>query len=296
MDTTTEGIVMDISKLMNVKYTEKFAEYSNSNTPINAPNKLAKVVWELATTHPTWSFYTAAGNGRSGVSFRTEQFTVRIDNEIVGSLHHLYYRGDYCVGISNGRVGKKLEHGNIMRTKDEAKAVQLAKKYFGKLTVHEIAETAEGLMKGAVNHVAYSHERKVRDMREPFDRIARHYIFEEGLTQFKEYLATQTTRPDSSKLLNSLDDLFETMREKTVVDKFVAMYKNNQTCTVILNGGTYIVKHASGEINSFIDEELPDYLRGKVGLLKLSKVGQIVDGVGFRADEKTFEVVKEATC
>jgi hypothetical protein len=283
---------MNISKLPNVKYGEKFSEHRS--LLIDAPTGLRSVVWGLATKYPTWSFYVASGNPRHE-DFRAEMFDVRIDDEQVGSLHHVYYRRDYCIGISNKRIGKKLDYGTMMRTKDVAKAIQLAKKHFGKRSTLEVIDEACELVKGAMNGVVFRHDRLLRDAREPFDNLAKKYVFTTGLPQFKEYLGTQT---NGSTLLKNLDDLFAMGKEKDVVDKLFSQYKNFDTCTVVLNSGTYIVENRNGIAASYTDYDLPDYVRGKIGLLKLVQVGQVVGGVGFRADDKTFLVVtnKEATC
>jgi len=61
---------MDIAKLTNVKYSEKFNEHRIANVPIAAPNMLNSVVWELATRNPQWTFYVAAGNSHGERSER----------------------------------------------------------------------------------------------------------------------------------------------------------------------------------------------------------------------------------
>ena len=287
MDKTIEGVTMDIAKLTNVKYSEKFNEHRIANVPIAAPNMLNTVVWELATRNPQWTFYVAAGNSH-GERFRADEFDVRIDNESVGKLHHAFYRREYCVGISNKRIGGKLDRGDMMRTKDISKAVQIAKKHFGKQSAVELTDEAFNLIKGAINHVVFTHDRKVRDAREPFDRIAREYFLSDGLDVFKAHLETKT---NGSFLLNKLDTLFEMIQEKSVVDMVHSRYNDNETCTVVLNSGTYIVKNPDETVASFTDDTLPDYMRSKIGLLKLVKTGAVVGDIGFRASDTTFVII-----
>ena len=298
MDTTTEGIVMDISKLTNVRYTEQFSAHRTACVPIHAPSGLNEVVWELATRNPTWNFYVVAGESVALGRFRAKQFDVRVDDQVVGTLYHMFYRREPHIGIGNERIGKELDHGNIMRTKDVRKALQLARKYFGKLTVAEQFETAEKNTKNILNNIVFQHERTVRDLSEPINRAAREYVHGEGLSMFREYLANSSSRSDGAVLLRTLDKLFEARETNKVVTDLVERYKQLQTCTVVLNGGTYIVKHPSEGIVSFNDTELPDYVRNKIGLLKLIKAGELVGGMGFRVNEDTFVIVidKEATC
>jgi hypothetical protein len=44
-------------------------------------------------------------------------------------------------------------------------------------------------------------------------------------------------------------------------------------------------------IQNYNDDTLPDDLRGKMGVITTLDVGQFVDGVGMRTDERLFYVV-----
>ena len=213
----------------------------------------------------------------------------------MGSLWDVRYRNDRCVGVKNRRIAGQLDRGDMMRTKDVSKAVQLAKKYFGKKTPVELINEARGEAKDVLSHAVWSQDRKQRDVREALLGSAHSFLYRDGVAQFRAYLADQ---PDSAKLLKHYDNFFEINSEKTIVDAVNTAFKANNTCIIVLDGGTYTVKNKEESLITYTDETLPDHLRGKLGLLKLVNVKQIVGGVGCRVTSTVFVVMldEEAQC
>ncbi len=63
-----------------------------------------------------------------------------------------------------------------------------------------------------------------------------------------------------------------------------------QHTLVLLDGMNYIVKHAN-QVEVKTSEELPDYVRRGVGMLKLVEVRNAITNVGIRVDENTFALL-----
>jgi uncharacterized protein YlzI (FlbEa/FlbD family)/bacterioferritin-associated ferredoxin len=297
VDKTIEGVVMNnIAKLSNVKYSEKFDEHRRANVPIDSPSLLHSVVWELATRNPQWVFYVNAGIKTGRDIFKAEAFDVKLDDEIIGSLHHVYYRGDYCVGVSNQRIGKMMDHGTMTRTKDISKALQVARKHFSKRNQTEVVDEAHKQAKDYLANVNFTHDRKLRDAKEPFDVLAKEFAYEAGMDVFKAYL---NTKVNGGQLLHNLEQMFNIWAEKHIVEQVQKQFRAGMACVVVLNGGTYIVRNQANEVISrYTDEDLPEFMRMRIGLLKLVREGQVVNNVGFRASDTTFIVLtnREETC
>jgi hypothetical protein len=58
---------------------------------------------------------------------------------------------------------------------------------------------------------------------------------------------------------------------------------------VVLDGSQYIVRYAS-EVKLFDADTVPDDVRVKVGMLKLTEPQQVVDGLGVRVSNEVFIV------
>lgn len=291
----------DISKLMNVQYSEKYSEHRIANLRLDTPTVLRTVVWELATRNPTWRFF--ATDGRvvgSNLSpeeryFQATVLTVRQDDEVLGTLSHVIYRRKHCIGVGNPRIGKELDYGEIMRTSNPAKALQIAKKYFTKASVSEKVEAANKIAVNLLNNLVFTHDRRVSDLRAPIDLAVKKYIYDEGLAAFKGHLASI---PTGEKTLNNLDKYFEAKEEANIVADIVTLFKQKQTCMVVLDGGTYIVKNPNESMCTYDDTDTPENVRRKIGLLKLVTAGLIIKDVGVRVADNVFVITtdEEASC
>ncbi len=282
----------DVMKLPNVKYGEKWAEIEQANLPVVLRADLMKVVWELATTHPQWVFYIHKcdlyNNDVKTVSVNS--FEVRIDGDAVGVLWNVYYRNQHCIGVSNKRISAQMDRGDMKRTTDVSKAIQLAKKYFGKKTAIELLDEGYATARDVLNGAVWVKERKMRSELEPLHMMAHQFMFADGAEQFKAYLKPQ---PEGDKMLEHYNKYVELTREKEIAESVSNGFKEDKTCLVILDSGTYIVKRGQLRPTTYTDADLPDYLRGKIGLLKLVNAKQIIDGVGCRVDDKSFVVMSE---
>jgi len=282
----------DVMKLPNIKYGEKWKEVEQANRPVHMRPDLMKVVWDLATTHPQWGFYVHKVDLMNGdtPTLRINSFEVRLDDDPIGILWSVYYRNQYCIGVSNKRISAQMDRGDMKRTTDPIKAVQLAKKYFGKKTPMELLQEGYVTAKDVLNGAVWNRDRGMRSDLEALSAVAHQFMFRDEAEQFKAYLKG---RPDGEKLLNHHSKYVEMIAEKEIAEKVSTGFREDKTCLVILDGGTYIVKQGQLPPAMYTDADLPDYVRGKIGLLKLVNTKQIIDGVGCRVGDKSFVVMLE---
>lgn len=292
-------MIRSLEKLANVHYGEKFKEYGDHSVPLHVSSLLHETVWELATLNPHWAFFIHKGRGRAGHApdaqgqvLQVESFEVRMDGQGIGTLWSLYYRNQYCVGVANQRIGNTMERGDMERTTDKAKAVQLAKKYFGKKTPKELLDD---LKQHASNTLSSSSGRQTRELRElnaVFQDEVTVFIRKEVKDQFREYLSTCK---DGGKMIQAFDDSFAAKDKVKAVDAIYDAYRNDATCFVVLDNGKYIVQNQNQNYAMYDDSDLPDYVRSKIGLLKLVNPGQIVGNTGCRVKENMFVIMVEGT-
>jgi hypothetical protein len=69
-----------------------------------------------------------------------------------------------------------------------------------------------------------------------------------------------------------------------------ALQKGN-AYIVFIDGVNYSVQKGKDPLEIKTSEELPDFMRRAVGLLKLVEDNQVIEGVGVRANETTFLVM-----
>ncbi len=279
--------IYELMKLPNVTFEEGTIERLNidDKTEYVAKDVLVKTVWELVGCMPSWRFVANVSRHTSS-SVHIEKFRVFQDGENIGVLVSTWYRRNYCVGMSGG----KLADYEMQRTKDVHKAILMAKKTFKKKGIGDLLDAADGESRSVIRTAMHDMQRRVSAS---FDRLKPHLVhfaltenrskFEtmiDGLTQTKEALVTWT----------------DTGKDLAVATDMDMAYGARKFYLVVARNGQYIVRFADDSANIYDDGNLPDDLRGKLGLLKLLTAGQMVSNVGCRVNDNTFVLLKEEQC
>jgi hypothetical protein len=71
------------------------------------------------------------------------------------------------------------------------------------------------------------------------------------------------------------------------------MQQKNATFTVRQEGSYYLMANELGAYEKKTNDELPNNVRHKLGILKLVKDGQAVSDVGFKASDNVFLILKD---
>jgi hypothetical protein len=69
------------------------------------------------------------------------------------------------------------------------------------------------------------------------------------------------------------------------------MLTKNNAYVVFIDGINYSLQKGEDPIEVKESDELPDFMRRAIGLLKLVENNQVVNGVGLRVNESTFLVL-----
>ena len=95
------------------------------------------------------------------------------------------------------------------------------------------------------------------------------------------------------KLINKLEDFPTRVTEKLEVDSMAKQLRLGNMHLVLLDGMDYALQKGGEPPTIKASEQLPDYMRRAIGLLKLVEDNQVIHGVGYRADANTFMVVNK---
>lgn len=248
---------------------------------------LVRTIAPLAIAKPHWQFVGADGRIWDS-TFEVSAFDIKQESETLGKVSIERSRnGNRCIAIRNHRISDALERGDARRTIDPAKAIAIIKKTFGKRSVSELVDVAATRTRSGVGTAVYAKNRIVQEkLNELSPHLLNFALDEEFRPMFTAYIQQKTNST------NLIDNLEHAQWEQKIVKKLDKACGNGDTYLTLLDGDRIIV--AKGEdIQSYTDETLPDWMRGKIGLMKLSTNGQAVDNCGMRFDDKTFVIMPE---
>jgi hypothetical protein len=252
------------------------------------------LVEKLALAHPEWQFKSHHcrkfyGNHASGADFAmvVERVKVMDKYEELGLLGTDYTSKGKRFYVSNHRTEKMRERGSGMKTIHLDKACKHVDKYFGRKNNSEKIEQASQETKDAVYRVMQESWYPMRSAWQEVEEVAKNFVVD-NLDTFKSYLQTNSdAKPMQIQAVDKLPSLFA---EYVGMQALHSSVEKNQHILVLLDGMNYIVKH-NNQVEVKTSEELPDYVRRGVGMLKLVEVKHAITNIGVRVDENTFALI-----
>ena len=280
MQLTNVSILIDIHTRFPITKSTTIRE------PISC---ISEVVWAAATANPQWKFVATFGSYTpADDSFRPEKFMVYQDKEQLGAIEVVWFRRKRCVGISNHRIRDKLSRGDMQRTTNTANALSIIKKTFVAKNTSERVNSAAEIARGTVKQSEWSISRKVRNSVDTLLDGMRTFVFQKHYEEFRKHLSTL---PDAAKLLITADNYKTDSLNMATIKGVKEAMDNNNTCTVVLIDGRYIVKYKDDIVNIYDDNTFPDDLKGRLGLLKLVMEEQMISDIGCRVNEEVFVIM-----
>jgi hypothetical protein len=275
----------ELMKAPNVTFEEGAVEKFDivDDTEMVCKDALLNTVWELVRVMPTWRFVAKVGKHYTN-SITVDSFFVVQDGETIGRLASNWYRRNWCVAISGGRLGDYEAH----RTKDIAKAVVLARRNFRKKSLGDLLATADDKSRQTIRGAASDMSRRIHHAQDKLKPYLHAFALQNRREEFAESLRGYPTAEEA------LSTMEQTATELDVATKVQMMYDASQYYLVVVSDSKYITKFADDSINIYDDQNFPEDLRGKLGLLKLVSAGQMVENIGARIDTQTFVLLKEA--
>lgn len=240
---------------------------------------------KLALKYPQWVFEEVSCNTSLNTKgYEAYKFEVVDKREVLGTLDKKYMSGSgwwYCV--DNHRINDVRERGCGMKTIHEDKALKHVGKFFSKKNVNEKFAEATQVINSALNNI---HNQKRWDLARKWDALQGHTqkFIHDNYAQFVSGITDTTVDTPLEKLpscyaeFNSVDAMQEALRKG---DAYI----------VFIDGLNYSIQKGKDPLEIKTSEELPEFMRRAVGLLKLVEDNQVIAGVGVRTSETTFLIM-----
>jgi hypothetical protein len=299
---------MQAMELNNVVVSERGMKSAQSRLPklSTAPPithmahpALEPVILAVALFKPTWRF---EADDPSRVLLADEHtamqyccFRVYEDGELLGRINREYARRDYKIMVQNERIDSKRERGRGYCTEDPKKAIARIKKEFGRLSTQErldkASEAASNYVGNAYDRMHYQH----REYKASVVAAANKYVMGPGFEVFMEYVRRELPQEQQDLIFVSNEKANAVHAEMAIMaDIRARLGASEKSALVVRDFGEYIVRIGSA-VNLCTDNDLPEFLKGKLGLLKLVEKEHFIEGVGCRVTDEIFVVVLDET-
>ena len=250
---------------------------------------LDPVIQRLATLNPLWRFVATEWVWGGSDRLALISFSVLEHGEQIGTIDKERLGNREVICISNARIAKTRERARGYRTEDANKAVLMAKKMFFKLKPNERIEKAIENANRVMSHQKRLKEREHSTADSTIKTPAHEFIMGTGFHLFLEYIET-CAENERNKVKNAMQERERLTDEMMTIEKAKTAFEAGKTALVIKEGGSYLVK-IGDKVDLFDDNTLPEWMRGKLGMLKLVQAEQFVSGTGCRVNDETFVLV-----
>lgn len=255
---------------------------------------MAPLIMRLAKTRPQWRFIGTSRtiSDDNNKPWLCHTFKVYQGNEQLGVILKEYSGKHGSVfGMDSRRLAAKRNRGSYTTTKDVDKAYKLITSNFGPKTADELArETLVQVTRVASmisGTVVNKHSRHVTGLYNISLNFAR-----QNWAAFYDYALGNGAKQE---ILDSLEEVIadreEVHRMQTALDAPAG--SPNAAYVITLRGSEYLVNHGDDKMNIWTTEQLPPNLKRSIGLLKLAERGEMIAGVGFKANDTDLFVFKQ---
>lgn len=253
---------------------------------------LEPLITKLAMANPSWVFeqeyvqhYCGSNEKKPSEVNGFEVFDNNTPRTRLGTLgtSTRYSKGsrERVFEVWSKRLSQERERGREYKTKDEHLAAKAAKKYFNppslQVRLHQQLERGRALLMEEYGNA-----------RREVQRLQNHSypLFEKFVNaKWDEFLDTLSDEERKTAMI--LPEISDTYRKVKAVSSAA---QDGQVLTILIEGDKYVTHH-KGTIEVKLSEELPDHIRGTIGMLKLLDVGAVIPGKGARVDVNSFVVV-----
>jgi uncharacterized protein with FMN-binding domain len=230
--------------------------------------------------NPTWRFELEGLMYVDTVAATPKTIKVSCEGEVLGSIEADYFRGNYGVCIVNHRV-----NNHKMRTSNDKRAVSAIKKYFVKRNVNERLMKAESDADDAISSAINRSNHSKQSVKYKLESECFKFVMDHARETFEQF--SKAHAPANLTMLEKYDKEF---LDADTIEEVRSKYGAGNASLVVLDQGKYIVK-TGDNVQLFDDNDLPEQIRGRLGLLKLVEYRQMVTNAGCRVSSEVFIVV-----
>lgn len=285
---------MKATEFNNVVVTEEISEYQRKmpKCAVDAHPLLEPVIAKLAVLYPLWTF---RGNGHLSMNndrVWLTNFTVLCDGEQLGTIERRYEARDYQICVTNERIKAKMERTDYYKTKDATKAIAKIKKMFGPKDAQELAGVSREEAAKIAQNAEWNKQREINDADEIVQRAARKYVMGVGFDTFMAYAKDHYPAQEHDLLVTKREAATRATEDMKTISKVRAVIQQQANGAVVTRrGGTYVVEHKD-KVEICDDNTLPEWIRSRIGMLKLIEPTQFVSDLGMKAGTNTFVIIE----
>lgn len=261
---------------------------SKDNVTFCTDRDIKNFLLEAAVKFPMWKFVGVGISRRDGPNGTMlcggYRFHVYEDREFVGVVGSTYTRQGTAYTLSNDRIANARERGSEAKTRNIDKALKIMSKQFGTKTINERLLEAKEACAAFIFHAQNDKGRVFRDnYRKLTDKLMTHLMTNWDLT-----LEVATHSGVDATVLEALPRQFE---DCLITDKVQKCFDNKEGAVVTIHGNDYAV-NGKDCVTICGTDDLPEWVKRGVGMLKLVEPGQIIANVGVRVNEQSFFVLE----
>jgi hypothetical protein len=285
---------MNFNNVVLESDTEKYVStHSVAKDKVCAHPMLEPVISKLAMLYPLWRF---EGSGHQSMTNHgtiwLTKFEVSCDGERLGEISRRYEGRDYQICVSNDRIKAKMERSGYYKTKGADKAIAKVKKMFGQRDTQELEELSREAAGKVAQNAVWNKEREKSNAEDIVQRAAKKYVMGAGFGAFMAYAKDNLPAQEHELLVNSRETSERASEEMVTINKVRDVIQQRVNGAVVTRrGGTYVVEHKD-KVEICDDNTLPEWIRGRIGMLKLIESEQFVSDMGMRAGANTFVVIE----
>lgn len=287
---------MDFSNVRLSDEVLKDLQKRNESVSSAKPHlQLEPVIATMALTQPLWTFTG------SGMPTAMIHFQVRCDGEFLGTIERRYAGREYQICITNDRIKASMERDIWYKTMSATKAVAKIKKTFSPKTTSESAEKAREIASKTAQKADWEKSREKGEAFEVVQKAAREYVMGVGFNTFMEHMRTHLPAQEYELLVSKHETAKVAAQELETINATRGVVVGTVPGAVVTQrgDGTYLIDHTRKEGGDTLeicsDNTPPEWVRDRIGLLKLIEPGQFVSDMGMRADQNIFVIIKPLT-
>ena len=247
---------------------------------------MKELVEKLALKYPLWTFVESNMTANhSTKNYEAYRFKVIDKREVLGELDKDWHRDGFKYCVVNHRINDMRERGRGMKTIHLDKALKHVAKYFGKKTITEQLTEAQEKTRSSLSTVVRERE---FDLSSSWNKLEPHLMCFVGANY--EAFTLSLVEEDKAKLTHAIEVLPIRLEAMSVANKLKEKFNNRETYIVFINGVDYCIQKGDTSLEIKSSEQLPDFVRRAVGLLKLVEDGTLIPNAGIRVNDSTFLV------
>ncbi len=246
---------------------------------------LKDLIEQLALKYPQWTFVETSVTAMAvDKLIHAHRFDVKDKRELLGTIDKDYCGSGYRYRIDNHRIEGMRERGSGMKTIHLKKAIKHVDKFFGKRNMVEKITEARRKVENTLSQIDNEKGWRLRGTWNAMESQARDFIT-------SNYQAFMDSVVDKNSIAKHLEQLPTQVEEFNATQHLTEMLQKDNAFIVFIDGLNYSVQKGKDPLEIKQSDELPDFIRRAVGLLKLVEDNQVLSGVGFRVNETTFLVL-----